>query len=118
VAEPLASWEAVRDFALSLAGTELPTSYGKPAVKVAASGRAFVFPGREADTSFAVALDLGSIDLLKEAEPETYWQSPHYEGWGTVLVRQDSPDPGRVRAVIRQAHEQAAQMKPVRKRQA
>jgi hypothetical protein len=54
--------------------------------------------------------------MLKETEPETYWQSPHYEGWPAVLVRYDSRDPERVRQVIEQAYEQAAAKKPVRKR--
>jgi hypothetical protein len=38
----LDSWEATRDFALTLAGTELSTSYGQPAIKVAANGRTFL----------------------------------------------------------------------------
>ena len=42
-------------FALTLPGTELSTSYGKPAVKVASNGRAFLFPSHEPDTSFGVA---------------------------------------------------------------
>lgn len=115
-AAPLDSWERARDFALSLRGTELSTSYGAPAVKVAANGRAFLYPGREADTSFAVEIDLETVELLLASEPETYWQSPHYQGWPAVLVRHDSADPERVRSVIRQACEQAAAKKPVRKR--
>jgi hypothetical protein len=112
----LDSWDKVSAFALTLPGTEAATSWGAPAVKVAANGRAFLYPGRERDTSFAVAIDLGTIELLKETEPETYWQSPHYEGWPAVLVRFDSSDAERVRDVIRRAFEQSAAMKPVRKR--
>jgi len=56
------------------------------------------------------------VELLKETEPETYWQSPHYEGWPAILVRYDSADPERVRDVIRQAHAQAAAKTKVRKR--
>ena len=81
-----------------------------------ANGRAFIYPGRERDTSFALAIDLGTIELLMETEPETYWQTPHYEGWPAVLVRFDSTDPERVRDVIRRGFEHAAAMKPVRKR--
>ena len=43
--------------------------------------------GHEPDTSFVVAMDVDSIELLKETDPETYWQTPHYEGYGGVLVR-------------------------------
>ena len=87
-------------FALTLPDTERGTSYGKPAVKVASNGRAFLFPSHEAGSSFGVAMDLGTIEILKETEPETYWQTPHYEGWEGVLVRYAARDEGRVRDVI------------------
>jgi hypothetical protein len=112
----LDSWDAARDFALTLPGTELSASYGKPAVKIAANGRTFLGTGRETDISFVLHIDLASVDMLKETEPETYWQTAHYEGWPAVLVRFDSADPDRVRDMIRLAHQQAAAMKPVAKR--
>ncbi|TAD78290.1 MAG: hypothetical protein EAY70_07145 [Sphingomonadales bacterium] len=112
----LDSWEAARDFALRLAGTELSSSYGQPAVKVAANGRAFLSTGREGDTSFVLHIDLGTVEMLKETEPETYWQTAHYEGYPAVLVRYASADPARVCDVIRLACDQAAAMKPVAKR--
>ena len=87
-------------FALTLPDTERGTSYGKPAVKVASNGRAFLFPSHEADTSFGVAIDLDTIELLKETDPETFWQSPHYIGWEGVLIRYDGKDEDRVREVI------------------
>ena len=116
MAEPLDSWDKAQAFALSLPGTALITSYGKPAVGIAANRRAFAYPGRESATSFAVALDVDTIEMLKETEPETYWQSPHYQGWGAVLVRYDSPDPTRVREMIARAHAQAAARNPARPR--
>jgi hypothetical protein len=94
------TWEEAVAFALSLPGTELSTSYGKPAVKVAANGRAFLFPSHEADTSFGVAMDLDTIEILKETDPATFWQTPHYVGWEGVLIRYDSEDDERVREVI------------------
>ena len=112
----LDSWEAARDFALDLDGTALSASYGKPAVKITANGRAFLSTGRESDTSFVLHIDLGTIEMLKETEPCTYWQTAHYEGYPAVLVRYASADPERVRDMVRLAHEQAAAMKPVAKR--
>lgn len=87
-------------FALDLPGTILSTSYGKPAVKVAENERAFLFQGHEADTSFGVAMDLDTIEMLKDTDPDSFWQTPHYIGWEGVLVRYDSPDAERVRDVI------------------
>ena len=63
------TWEEAVAFALSLPGTEASTSYGQPAVKVAANGRAFLNRGHEADTSFVLAMDLDTIELLKETDP-------------------------------------------------
>jgi hypothetical protein len=87
-------------FALSLPETELGKSYGKPAVKVASNGRAFLFPSHEPDTSFGVAIDLDTIEILKETDPATFWQTPHYAGWEGVLIRYDSKDEDRVREMI------------------
>ena len=115
MADPLDSWAKARDFALTLPDTARKGGRIESVV-VAANGRFFVFEGRETDTSFAVQIDLDTIDMLKETEPETYWQSKHYEGWPAVLVRYDSPDPERVRRVIEQAYEQAEARKPARKR--
>jgi len=114
--EALDSWDAARDFALTLPGTELSKSYGKPAVKIAANGRAFLGTGRETGTSFVLHIDIATAEMLMETGPKTFWQTPHYEGYGAVLVRFDSPDPERVRDTIRDAHAQAAAMPAVAKR--
>ena len=95
-------------FALGLPGTELGTSYGKPAVKVAANGRAFLFPSHEADTSFGVAIDFDTIEILKATDPDTFWQTPHYVGWEGVLIRYDSRDEERVREVIARSRDWVA----------
>lgn len=102
MADPLRSWDEAAAFALSLPETELSTSYGKPAVKV--NGRAFLYTGSEETTSFAIAMDLDTIEMLKETDPATFWQSRHYEGWPALLVRFDSADPERVRTMIERSH--------------
>jgi hypothetical protein len=102
------TWDEAVAFALSLPDTELSTSYGKPAVKVASNGRAFLFRGHEADTSFGIAIDLDSVEMLKATEPATFWQTPHYEGWPGVLVRYDGRDPERVRDTIARSRDFAA----------
>jgi hypothetical protein len=94
------TWDEAVAYALSLPDTELSTSYGQPAVKVASNGRAFLFPSHETRTSFGVAIDLDTIEILKGTEPQTYWQTPHYEGWPGVLVRYDARDSDRVKDVI------------------
>lgn len=109
-------WDGAVAFALSLPDTELSTSYGKPAVKVASNGRAFLYTGHEDGTSFGIAIDLDTVEMLKATDPETFWQTPHYEGWPAVLVRYDSPDPERVRAMIERSRAWVAVKKPARPR--
>ena len=94
------TFEEAGAFALTLPDTERGTSYGKPAVKVASNGRAFLYPSHEPDTSFGIAIDLDTIEILKATDPDSFWQTPHYEGWEGVLVRYDSRDEERVREVI------------------
>jgi hypothetical protein len=107
------TFEQAVAFALTLPETVRGTSYGKPAVKVASNGRAFLFPSHEADTSFGVAIDLDTIEILKETDPDTFWQSPHYVGWEGVLIRYDSKEDQRVREVIGRSRDfVAAKPKP------
>ena len=102
------SWDEAVAFALSLPDTELSTSYGKPAVKVASNGRAFLYTGHEDKTSFGIGIDLDSVEILKETDPDTFWQTPHYEGWPAVLIRYGSADPERVRTMIERSRDWAA----------
>ncbi|WP_157217154.1 MmcQ/YjbR family DNA-binding protein [Flavisphingomonas formosensis] len=95
-------WDGIVAHALSLAGTEAGSSYGQPAVK--ANGHTMISPGREAG-SFCLHIDRDTVEMLKETDPETFWQTPHYEGWPSVLVRFDSPDPDRVYAMIERSRD-------------
>ena len=110
------TWDEAVAFALTLPGTELGKSYGKPAVKLASNERAFLFPSHEAGTSFAVAIDLDTIEMLKETDPATFWQSPHYVGWEGVLIRYDSKDNERVRDVIERSRDFVAAKPKVKPR--
>lgn len=103
-------------YALSLPGTVLSTSYGKPAVKVASNGRAFLFPSHEPDTSFGIAIDLDTIEILKATDPGTFWQTPHYEGWPGILIRYDSKDEARVCEMIERSRDWVAAKPPVKPR--
>jgi hypothetical protein len=116
MSEPLDSYDRALAFALTLPGAAQLTKFNSAVAGIAANGQSFLFPGHERDTSFVVAIDLATVEILMETEPETYWQSPHYQGHPMVLVRYDSPDPERVRQVIERARDQAAAKKPIRPR--
>ncbi|MBA4046941.1 MAG: hypothetical protein C0476_00195 [Sphingomonas sp.] len=108
-------WDEALAHAASLPGVVIAPFYGRPAAKVAATGRAFLSQGREAD-SFCIHIDRDMIDMLKATDAATYHQTPHYEGWDTVLVRYGSADPARVIAMIERAYAYAAARPKVRAR--
>lgn len=110
------SFDEAVAFALTLPDTELSTSYGKPAVKVKSNGRAFLYTGHEHQESFGIAMDLDTIEMLKETDPDTFFQTPHYEGWAAVLVRFGSGDPERVRDMIERSRDWSAAKKPPKSR--
>lgn len=93
-------WEDVVAFACALPGVTMAPYYGVPCLKV--NNKAFVSPGREAG-SFHVASPHDEKAVLLETDPDTFWQTPHYQNWPGVLVRFGSADPERVRTVIRRA---------------
>lgn len=103
-------------YALTLPGTERATHYGGPAVKIVANGRAFLSVGHEPQEAFCLAIDRDTIEIVKETDPDTFYQTPHYIGWDAVLVRYDSPDPERVCEMIARARDQAAARKPAKSR--
>jgi hypothetical protein len=94
------NWADVQAFALTLAGTELSTSYGQPAVKV--GGRMFVSTGREPG-SFHVRCPFEEKAVLIDTDPATFWQTPHYAAWPGLLVRYGNADLDRVRLVVARA---------------
>ena len=110
------TFEEAIAFALTLPDTERGTTYGMPAVKVASNGRAFLFRSHEPETSFGVAIDLDTIEMLKETDPDTFWQTPHSVGWEGVLIRYDSRDEERVRDVIGRSRDFVAAKPPPKPR--
>lgn len=96
------NWDDAVTSALGLPGATLTTYYGGPAVQTA-NGRVFLTPGHEAG-SFCLHIDRDTIEILMETDPDTFWQSQHYKGWPTVLVRHDSRDPDRVKEMIKRAY--------------
>ena len=110
------TWEEAVAFALTRPATALPPRTANPPSKTGATARAFLVTSHEADSSFGVAIDLDAVDLLIATEPETYWQTAHYEGWPMVLVRYAASDEGRVAETIRRSRDYCASLPKARPR--
>lgn len=93
-------WDAVAKYALSLPDTEASTSYGQPAIKT--RGKMFVSTGH-VDGSFHVRSPHDEKAVLLATDPDSFWQTPHYETWPGLLVRYGASDPVRVARVIARA---------------
>jgi hypothetical protein len=93
----LASWPALRDFALSLGLPEVveTTSWGEPCLK--AHGKLWVWWSPTAQVPvFKVPFE--ERDVLLDAVPETFFITPHYQGHALILARPGTLDIDWVRA--------------------
>jgi hypothetical protein len=81
------------------------TSYGTPSWKV--HGKFFARL-RDEDTVLVAKVDKGEKQLLMEAEPDVFFETPHYEGYGYFLVRLENIGDDELAEVIEDAWRLAA----------
>jgi len=83
----MVTWEDVVELGRELPETEESTSYGRPALKVRGK---LVAALRTNPDALVVRCDLDEKPLLLEARPDILFETPHYHGWGYMLVRLDA----------------------------
>jgi hypothetical protein len=81
------AWEDVVAVARELPEIEETTSYGRPALKVRGK---FVAAMRSNPDALVVRCDVDEKPLLLESRPDILFETPHYHGWGYMLVRLDA----------------------------
>jgi hypothetical protein len=81
------TWADVVGLARDLPEIEESTSYGRPALKVRGK---FVAAMRTNPDALVLRCDLDEKPLLLEARPDIMFETPHYHGWGYVLLRPDA----------------------------
>jgi len=81
-------WDDLVALARELPEFEESTSYGRPALKV--RGKFFAALRTNPD-AVVVRCDLEEKPLLLEARPEVLFETPHYHGWGYMLIKLDAP---------------------------
>lgn len=77
-------WDDVVELGREFPGCEESTSYGTPALKV--RGRMFARLRTNPD-AIVVRCDLDEKPFLLEARPDVVFETPHYLGYGAMLVR-------------------------------
>jgi hypothetical protein len=96
------AWDDVVAAGLTLPGVEVGTSYGTPALKVAGKGMCRLRP-EDADVLAIRVTDMGEREALLQGQPETFFTTPHYDGYPYVLVRLASVDPVELRELVEEA---------------
>ena len=111
----MADAETFRRLALSLPDVVEGTSYGTPSWKVRGK---FIARLRDNESVAVVKVDKGEKQLLLEAEPDVFFETPHYYGYGYVLVRLAAIDAGELAEVIEDGWRLAAPQRLVKERDA
>jgi hypothetical protein len=111
----MADARSARRITESLPDVEEGSSYGTPSWKVRGK---FFARLRDDDTVLVAKVDKGEKRLLMEAEPDVFFETPHYQGYGYVLVRLANIDEDELAEVIEDAWRLAAPKTLVRERDA
>lgn len=82
------AFERIAKLAAHLPEVERSTSYGTPSLKVC--GKGFCRMKEKMEGVLVVMVPLGLKEALIEAEPDKYFETPHYAGWPAMLVRLDA----------------------------
>ena len=109
----MADGDTYRRLLLALPEVEEGTGHGRPAWRV--RGRFFAGLWQDGETA-VVKVDKGEEQLLMEAEPEIFYETPHYEGWGYFLVRLSAIDADELAEVVEDAWRLAAPKRLVKAR--
>jgi hypothetical protein len=106
------SWDDVVAIGRQLPSTELSTWYRTPALKVA--GKGFARLRTESDGGLVLMCSLDEKERLLEAAEPAYYTTPHYDGYGAILI-----DLGKIdRAALKELVVQSWRLKAPRKLQA
>jgi hypothetical protein len=92
------TWDDVAELGSRLPGVEPSTSYGTPALKV--RGSLICRMRTDPDALVLRVADMGEREALLQGEPETFFTTPHYDGYPYVLVRLDRVDRDELGALI------------------
>lgn len=95
------TWRDAVRIGLSLPETEESTWYGTPGLKVA--GKGFARLRTEAEGGLVLMCSLDEKARLLEANDPTYYTTPHYDGFGSILVDLKRVDRAALRELVIQS---------------
>ncbi|MEA5359661.1 MmcQ/YjbR family DNA-binding protein [Amycolatopsis sp., V23-08] len=97
----MTTWEDVVRLASELPEVEAATWYRTPALKVA--GKGFARLRTEAEGGLVVMCGLDEKAALLESGDAAFFTTPHYDGYGSIIVDLDKVDVGQLRELLEEA---------------
>ncbi|MBO0851371.1 MAG: MmcQ/YjbR family DNA-binding protein [Pseudonocardia sp.] len=97
----MVSWEDVVALAGALPSVEESTSYRTPSLKVA--GKSFARLRTEAEGGLMLRCSLEEKEALLASGDPAFYTTPHYDGYGAILVNLDKMDATQLRELIEEA---------------
>jgi hypothetical protein len=95
------TWKNVVRIATSLPRVEVATWYGTIGLKVA--GRGFARLRTEAEGGLVLMCSLDEKERLLESGDPAYYTTPHYDGYGSIIVNLAKVDQDALRELIIQS---------------
>ena len=95
------TWEDVVAIGTRFPGVEAGSSYGTPSLKVRSK---FICRMRTNPDALVLRVThLGEREALLQGDPETFFTTPHYDGYPAVLVRLHKIDPTELAELLEDA---------------
>jgi hypothetical protein len=107
--EPMVSWEDVVKLGKSLPAVEESTSYRTPALKV--SGKTFARLRTEAEGGLMLLCAQEEKAALLASGDPAFYTTPHYDGYGSILVDLIRVDEDQLAELVEEAWRQKAPAK-------
>lgn len=95
------TWEALAEFAKTLPEVEESTWFNTPSLKV--RGKGFIRLRSEAEGGVVVMCSLDEKEALLQSSDPTFYTTPHYDGYGAILVDLTAADPGQLHELATEA---------------
>lgn len=109
------TWDDVRKIASALEDVEESTSYRQPCFKT--GGKTFVNLSPHEAGALVVRVPQALQQPMVKGRPELFFITPHYEGYGAVLLRLDTVKKKDLQAAVQDAYAHVrAGLKPRRSR--
>ncbi|MPZ66890.1 MAG: hypothetical protein GEU83_15735 [Pseudonocardiaceae bacterium] len=105
----MTTWDDVVAMAAALPQVEESTWFRTPSLKVA--GKGFARLRTEAEGGLVLMCDLGEKEALLASGDPAFYTTPHYDGYGAILVDLDRVDPEQLAELIEESWRRKAPAK-------